>query len=208
MLFAFGLSLALSIPGGTANLHPDFATKVDQLVTRSAQAGVRLKIISGYRKLDVNRARTQRRASWHNFGLAIDLNLVKRRDMKDALAHWGEDAKDWQTVARIGREVGLIWGGEWQREEIFHFEWHPGQPSSLKDAVLTALLAEAGPDGKGFKRTWHRFGQGAPAPAVVVRPDARRPKRPGPAAKARKTVDRPKPRREKVARRVVRRKQG
>ena len=64
--------------------------------------------------------------------------------------------------------MGLTWGAPWARSEIFHFEWHPGAPASIQRDTLNGLLAEAGPDGAGFKNTWHRFG-GVEAPAVAKR---------------------------------------
>ena len=167
MLFALGLSLALSAPGGATNLHPVFSAKVEQLVTRSAAAGVPLTIISGYRRFNPDSARAKEgRASWHHFGLAVDVNLRGRKNMADALAHYDEDEKKWATVGRIGQEVGLTWGAPWARAEIFHFEWHPGAPAAIRKDSLDSLLAEAGRDGKGFKETWHRFG-GVEAPAVA-----------------------------------------
>lgn len=159
MLFALGLSLALSAPGGTQNLHPVFVGKIEKLVQESARAGVPLKLISGYRRFDPHGARAkQGRASWHNFGLAIDVNLRKRSSMRDALRHYDKDAADWRTVGRIGERLGLTWGAPWGREEIFHFEWHPGAPAAIRKDTLDSLLAEAGPHGRHFKKTWHRFG--------------------------------------------------
>lgn len=206
MLFTLGLSLALSsAPGGAGNLHPTFSTKVEQLISRSAAAGVHLVPISGYRKMDLARAR-QGRASWHNFGLAIDLNLRGRRSMRDALAHYDEDAQRWRTVARIGGELGLIWGGDWERDEIFHFEWHPGAPSALRKDTLDRLLADAGPEGKHFKRTWPRFGGTKPAVAKRPKPAKRPAKRPTQIAKASKRVAKPKLRARKASKTVRRRK--
>jgi hypothetical protein len=159
MLFALGLSLALAAPGGAQNLHPVFAGKIEKLVQESARAGVPLKLISGYRRFDPHGARAkQGRASWHNFGLAIDVNLRKRSSMQDALRHYEKDKAAWQTVGRIGQRLGLTWGAPWGREEIFHFEWHPGAPAAIRRDTLDSLLAEAGPDGRHFKKTWHRFG--------------------------------------------------
>lgn len=178
MLFALGLSLALSAPGGAQNLHPTLSAKVEQLVERSAAAGVPITLISGYRRFDPHGARAkQGKASWHNFGLAIDVNLRGRKSMADALAHYDQDKRKWATVGRIGQEVGLTWGAPWGRAEIFHFEWHPGAPAAIRKDTLDSLLAEAGRDGKGFKQTWHRFG-GVKGPAVAR----------GKSAKARKSA--------------------
>lgn len=167
MLFALGLSLALSAPGGAQNLHPTFSAKVQQLAERSAAAGVPITLISGYRRFDPHGAKAkQGKASWHNFGLAIDVNLRGRKSMADALAHYAQDKRKWATIGRIGDEVGLTWGAPWGRAEIFHFEWHPGAPAAIRKDTLDSLLAEAGRDGKGFKQTWHRFG-GVKGPAIA-----------------------------------------
>lgn len=169
MLFALGLSLALSAPGGAHNLHPTFSAKVEQLVARSAAAGVPITLISGYRRFDPHGAKAKAgKASWHNFGLAIDVNLRGRKSMADALAHYDRDKHKWAKVGRIGQDLGLTWGAPWARAEIFHFEWHPGAPAAIRKDTLDSLLADAGKDGKGFKKTWHRFG-GVDAPAVARR---------------------------------------
>jgi hypothetical protein len=138
-----------------ARLHPVVRAKALHIYNEAERQGVRLRFISGYRKM----RRRKSRASWHNFGMAFDLNLVDRRDMKTAVAHYAQDKARWAIVGRIGRDLGMIWGEAWKVEEIFHFEWHPGMPEGLRGANLQTLLDDAGPLAENPEKAWHHFSE-------------------------------------------------
>ena len=130
-----------------------------QLVKRAAAEGIQLYFISGYRPY---RPRPPRRAggslaSWHSFGNAFDLNMRPRRSMEDALAHFGEDEARWRRVGAIAESLGLTWGLQWGRKEVFHFEWHPGQPDGIRARTLRRLLNLAGDDGARYRETWSLY---------------------------------------------------
>lgn len=122
-----------------AGLHPELAKRARLLHRRAAQAGIELRFISGRRKLK------PRRLGWHQFGLAVDLNLAHRRDMKDALRHYEEDRWAWRQVGAIAEDLGLIWGLSFRRSEVFHFEWHPGYPAAFSRKLGATFMKHIGP---------------------------------------------------------------
>lgn len=153
----------------------------EALYTEARARGIEVRFISGHRAFDRHSARArQGRASWHNFGMAFDLNLARHRTMKAALAHYDADGDDWEALGAIGESLGLTWGRAWGRHEVFHFEWHPGMKAAIRRPQLKKLLADAGPDGRAYKKTWHRF---RPAPPTDDLPetlaDGRAPDREG-----------------------------
>lgn len=179
------------IAGGhhLAKLHPEVRRMALALYSEAAAAGVELRFISGYRAFKPTSAKARAgRASWHEFGMAFDLILAHRRDMKTALRHYDDDEDAWNTVGAIGERLGLKWGLEWGRHEVFHFEWHPGMKSAIRRADLERLLADAGADGKAYPKTWWRFPGGGTPPAVAATaetaPTAPSPAAPSPAAPA------------------------
>jgi peptidoglycan L-alanyl-D-glutamate endopeptidase CwlK len=69
--------------------------------------------------------------SYHNYGLAIDIVLVKDTD-KDGdfdSAVWdtksdfdGDKKSDWMEVVQIFKEYGWEWGGDWKFVDAPHFQ--------------------------------------------------------------------------------------
>lgn len=128
--------------GGVAlldGLHPTLRHKALVLAERARAAGVPVKFISGFR-------RPRRKPSWHQFGLALDLNLAHRKTMKDALAHYAADEAQWAKVGAIAEGLGLTWGLPWRLSEVFHFEWHPGYPAAITPKRARELTVRAGGD--------------------------------------------------------------
>jgi len=63
--------------------------------------------------------------SYHNYGLAIDIVLIK--DGKEAI--WdtkgdydGDGRSDWQEVVTIFKQYGWEWGGDWNFKDYPHFQ--------------------------------------------------------------------------------------
>ncbi|MCA9542151.1 MAG: M15 family metallopeptidase, partial [Myxococcales bacterium] len=138
-----------------ASLHPEVRAMALALAEQAEAAGVPIRFISGHRRFNPRAARARAgRASWHQFGMAIDLVLADRKGMADALDHYSNDRERWQTVGQIAKRLGFTWGLEWRREEVVHFEWHPGMPSAIRRPTLNALLALTGPDGADLTRLW------------------------------------------------------
>lgn len=70
--------------------------------------------------------------SYHNYGLAIDIVLLKDKDGNGTFetASWetnvdfdGDGVSDWQEVVTIFKKYGWQWGGNWSKFPDFpHFE--------------------------------------------------------------------------------------
>jgi D-alanyl-D-alanine carboxypeptidase. len=57
--------------------------------------------------------------SWHNWGLAFDVDIVSF--LGDTTPHDLYDGP-WQQVGAIGEKLGLEWGGRWKHADRPHFE--------------------------------------------------------------------------------------
>lgn len=70
----------------------------------------------------------------HNFGLAFDLTIFK-----NGQPVW--ESPDYKTLGAIGKEVGLVWGGDWQSiSDEPHFELHPSWAQDESEASMLAEL--------------------------------------------------------------------
>ena len=151
----------LKISGGSHldGLHPQLIKKARVLYELAEAEGVQLKFISGYRRFRKKRSRKAGKsvASWHNFGAAFDINLLHRKSMRDALKHLSEDQAHWDKVGSIAKSLGLIWGKPWGKQEIFHFEWHPGHPEALRQAAFDRLSKVTGAKVENYKNAWRLF---------------------------------------------------
>jgi len=69
--------------------------------------------------------------SYHNYGLAIDIVLLKDTDGNGSFetASWetnvdfdGDGVADWQEVVKIFKSYGFEWGGDWKFSDKPHFQ--------------------------------------------------------------------------------------
>ena len=95
-----------------------------------AEAGIHLKVVSGYRSWEEqDRLYRQGRSapgqvvtwvhggrSWHNYKRAYDVCPIK-----DGKLQWDAPEKTWQTIGLIGEHLGLFWGGRWKCRDMGHF---------------------------------------------------------------------------------------
>jgi hypothetical protein len=58
--------------------------------------------------------------SWHNFGLAFDVGIFST----DGKNYYGESAA-YREVGKIGKALGLEWGGDWDFVDEPHFQYNP-----------------------------------------------------------------------------------
>ncbi len=137
-------------------LHPQMRELVREFLQAAADAGISLKITSSRRSMDeqqrlYNQGRTTPGAkvtnakpgsSYHNFSLAIDVV-----EIKNGKALWEKkDGADWDRIGRIGKAVGLRWGGDFSTiVDKPHFEY-PGASVSL----LLARYNQNQLDSNGF----------------------------------------------------------
>lgn len=71
---------------------------------------------------------------WHFFGLAVDVIHKRLR--------WGATEGWWLKVAALFKEHGLDWGGDWENEDLPHFQF-AGIRKSPSDRARK-LYAEGG----------------------------------------------------------------
>jgi peptidoglycan LD-endopeptidase CwlK len=114
------------------DLHPIVAEKARQLIKLCKAEGIELRITSTLRTFAeqadlyaqgrtkpgqiVTRAKPGQ--SWHCFGLAFDV----------APFHNGKpiwNSRHWDQIGKLGKKLGLTWGGMWLRPDKPHFEYHP-----------------------------------------------------------------------------------
>lgn len=116
-----------------AELAPPLASRGSQLVSRCHDEGVLIRISQSLRtwaQQDVLYAQGRTAAgrvvtyarggeSFHNFGLAFDIELLD----SSGRPTWDARHPGWSTVGQIGVALGLSWGGHWKRyQDLPHFE--------------------------------------------------------------------------------------
>lgn len=140
-----------------ATLLPEVRPIARALVQKSAQAGIRIKVISALRtcaEQDALYAQGRTRPgsrvtnarggySNHNFGIAFDVGVF------EGSAYVPQSAK-YKAVGALGMDLGLEWGGSWKTivdEPHFQLrpEWAEDMPEREMLAELRARVAEGAP---------------------------------------------------------------
>lgn len=116
-------------------LAPEVQPLARQLIEKAVQQGIHAKVISGsrtYAEQDELYAQgrskpgqivTKARGGYskHNFGLAFDIGIFS----KDGKTYYG-DSNSYDVCGKIGKSLGLDWGGDWQSfTDEPHFEYNP-----------------------------------------------------------------------------------
>ena len=115
-----------------ATLHEKLQPLAEALLEAAAREGITVKVIGGTRThAEQNELYAQGRTrpgkvvtkarggeSIHNFGLAFDVGVFS----KDGKAYIPESA-DYRRLGKLGKELGLIWGGDWRFVDEPHFEY-------------------------------------------------------------------------------------
>jgi peptidoglycan LD-endopeptidase CwlK len=117
------------------DLLPPVAERARQLLDLAAANDVDLLVTCTYRDLEAQeRLYAQGRSlpgaivtwakpgdSWHNWKRAFD--VVPMRHGKPVWSTRGLDGELWQLVGKLGQNVGLEWGGSWDRHPDYpHFQ--------------------------------------------------------------------------------------
>jgi peptidoglycan LD-endopeptidase CwlK len=130
-----------------STLKPEVQPLARKLIELATEQGINAKVISGYRSYQEQDALyakgrtapgpkvTKARAgySYHNFGLAFDVGIFS----KDGKEYFGE-SPDYAKVGRIGKNLSLEWGGDWDFCDPPHFQFNPRELSLAEMRDRTA----------------------------------------------------------------------
>ncbi len=136
------------------DIHPELQARIRLMYALLEKEGIEIVFVSGYRPFAWF-DKPNRLASWHNLGMAVDLNLRHRRSLEEANANYAEDRHQWERIGEMAKGLGIIWGARY--DDIFHFEWHPGYHARIREHEFNAFQALAGEELDDHREIWHRF---------------------------------------------------
>jgi len=114
-------------------LEPEFREKVDKFLAALKSANIPVAVVCGRRTIAEQNAlfakgrkspgpvvtNAKGGSSPHNFGLAVDICPLTSAGHCD----WNAPFATWQKIGMIGKECGLIWGGEFKSlHDLPHYE--------------------------------------------------------------------------------------
>ena len=118
-----------------ATLKPEVQVLARRLIELAKAEGINAKVIDGSRTYEqqnklyaMGRTKPGRIVtkakggySWHNFGLAFDVGIFDPSG-----EHYYEESRAYAEVGRIGKSLGLEWGGDWEDfQDEPHFQKNP-----------------------------------------------------------------------------------
>lgn len=118
------------------DLEPIFRARCFELLARLAEARVPVVIVNTRRTAEEQALNIKRGVSWvthskHEDGLAIDVCLYDTYDVHgDYKLDWNTNDPAWETIGRIGEDLGLVWGGRWKQKDMGHFEALESKPAA------------------------------------------------------------------------------
>lgn len=139
-----------------ATLLPEVQPYARALVSRAAQHGITIKVISGLRTYDEQndlfsqgrtkpgRVVTKARAGFsnHNFGIAFDIGVFEGNKYLD-------DSPKYKAVGVLGMDLGLEWGGNWKTiVDEPHFQLRPKWAAEMPERDMLAELRTRNDSGK------------------------------------------------------------
>ncbi len=140
-----------------ATLLSEVQTYARALVTKAAQHGITIKVISGLRtyeeqnelfsqgRTNPGRIVTRARAGFsnHNFGIAFDIGVFEGNKYLD-------DSPKYKAVGILGMDLGLEWGGNWKTiVDQPHFQLRPKWAAEMKERDMLAELRARNDSGTG-----------------------------------------------------------
>lgn len=124
-----------------ATVHPILAIRARALLALGANAGSSLLVTQGLRTWEEQDAlyakgrtvapigkqyivtNAKGGQSYHNFGLAFDVAVLDAAGKLD----WDTSHPGWVLAGRLGKSVGLEWGGDWKSfRDLPHFQFTGG----------------------------------------------------------------------------------
>lgn len=122
-----------------ATLSPTTREVARLFLRQVREAGINAKIIDGTRTYEEQDAKYEQGRSkpgeivtnarggysWHNFGVAFDIGIF------DSEGKYLEESKLYADAGKIGRELGLEWGGDWKGRLVDepHYQYNPNRYS-------------------------------------------------------------------------------
>ena len=140
-----------------ATLLPEVRPYARALVTKAAQNGITIKVISGLRtyaeqdelyaqgrtKPGKKVTNAQGGHSNHNFGIAFDIGVFEG-------TKFIEESPAYKAVGALGMDLGLEWGGNWKTiEDQPHFQLRPNWAAELSEKDMLAQLRDRKDAGRG-----------------------------------------------------------
>lgn len=118
------------------DLDPRFKPIIFELLARLTESSLLVLIVETRRTAAQQAINVATGHSWvthskHEDGLAIDLvpyALYTIAPGGDKLL-WDATHPSWQTIGRIGKSLGLRWGGDWTQKDMGHLEYVAPVPS-------------------------------------------------------------------------------
>jgi len=133
----------------TGSLDPQVADLAKQLIINAKeQLGLDLYITERYRspQEQATLVKSQTDAgpceSYHQYGLAFDVAIVTNRNSNDIPSNIDWKESSYAGIGKIGKSLGFIWGGDWERKDSVHFEYK-------KDKNIAALKQQCFQDYNG-----------------------------------------------------------
>lgn len=124
-------------------LSPRFKPLAMALLARAVEANIPVAIIETLRTPEEHAANLAKGVSWtthskHLDGDAIDLCPYASYVLHGAKTlQWDAADPAWQTLATIGRGLGLRCGYDWKQKDCGHFEYVEHAPAYVHDATKT-----------------------------------------------------------------------
>lgn len=131
-------------------VHPEFVDRIRLMYALLEKEDIEIVFVSGYRP-HKHFDKPGRLGSWHNLGMAVDLNLAHR----NSLEFYEEDEKIWERIGEVAAGLGIIWGASF--DDIFHFEWHPDYYARIRDHELEKFRDLAGNELENYREVWPLF---------------------------------------------------
>lgn len=131
-----------------STLAPTVQKLARALVQKSAENGIRIKIISGLRTYEEQDAlyaqgrtapgnivtKAKGGYSNHNFGIAFDVGVFEG-------SNYLTDSPKYKAVGVLGTELGLEWGGNWKTiTDQPHFQLRPTWATEMNEKQMLAEL--------------------------------------------------------------------
>ena len=111
------------------DLDPVFRPRAMELLARCVEAGIMVMVVDTFRTPEEQAINIAKGVSWtlhsrHLVGKAIDICPFDQWNLHgpDKLK-WDPTDPVWQALGQLGKRIGLLWGGDWQRRDLGHFEW-------------------------------------------------------------------------------------